>query len=175
MNTDWLSLNNSLIDFLVSVYYWRTTQNWDGPPYHQSWVVRWATQDFAFSAALSKPQWSCFLSLCNYTNGKPYILTKMYALSTILIILLPVFVSVISLCVRHTSLSVLSDYTRIYIYIYIYINRYIIIGKHVQRSHTICIYINWMAQRDKWVINHIYVDIFLPGNFRFARWRPILL
>ena len=37
---------------MVSVYYWRTTQNWDGPPNHQSWVVRWATQDFAFSAAL---------------------------------------------------------------------------------------------------------------------------
>ena len=43
---------NSLIDFMVSVYHWRTTQNWDGPPNHQSWVVRWATQDFAFSAAL---------------------------------------------------------------------------------------------------------------------------
>ena len=38
--------------FMVSVYYWRTTQNWDGPPNHKSWVVHWATQDFAFSAAL---------------------------------------------------------------------------------------------------------------------------
>ena len=33
---------------MVSVYYWRTTQNWDGPPNHQSWVVRWGDPGFCF-------------------------------------------------------------------------------------------------------------------------------
>ena len=40
-----------LIDFMVPAD-WRTTQNWDGPPSRQLWVVRWATRDFAFSTAL---------------------------------------------------------------------------------------------------------------------------
>ena len=31
---------------------WRTTQNWDGSPNHQPWVVRLMNQDFPFSAAL---------------------------------------------------------------------------------------------------------------------------
>ena len=31
---------------------WRITQNWDGPPNCQLWVVRWATQGLAFSTAL---------------------------------------------------------------------------------------------------------------------------
>ena len=44
---------------MVSVYYWQTTQNWDGPSNHQSRVVRWVTQDFAFSTAL---HWYSYLS-----------------------------------------------------------------------------------------------------------------
>ena len=68
VNTDWSILTNSLIDFMVSVYYRRTTQNWDGPPNHQSRVVRWATQDFAFSVALTQHISLFYVLILN--NGK---------------------------------------------------------------------------------------------------------
>ena len=52
-DSDCLLLTILMISCSEQIIDWRTTQNWDGPPIHQPWVVHCATQDFAFSAALT--------------------------------------------------------------------------------------------------------------------------